>query len=63
MKWADEKMPSKHLIFDEETCSKVVVEGPLALALLEVLFSGSLGSNEEYRGVPLKAWSLRFKSV
>ena len=37
MKWADEKMPQKHLIFDEETCSKVVVEGPLAFALLEAI--------------------------
>lgn len=27
----------KHLIFDEDTCTKVEVEMPLAIALLEVL--------------------------
>ncbi|CAK8985620.1 unnamed protein product [Durusdinium trenchii] len=56
MKWADETMTQKHLIFDEDTCTKVEVEMPLAIALLEVLFSGKPGSelDEEYRGVQIK---------
>jgi len=56
MKWADQKMTQKHSIFDEETCSKVDVQEPLAFALLEVLFAGKPGceDGEEYRGTPVK---------
>ncbi|CAJ1427041.1 unnamed protein product, partial [Effrenium voratum] len=54
MKWADECLTQKHAIFDEETCSQVVVEEPLAMAILEVLFAGKPSAGEEsYRGTPI----------
>lgn len=56
MKWADEKMTQKHSIFDEETCCRVDVQEPLAIALLEVLFAGKPSNDcgEEYRGVQVQ---------
>eukprot|EP00930_Biecheleria_cincta_P100369 TRINITY_DN9200_c0_g1_i1.p1 TRINITY_DN9200_c0_g1~~TRINITY_DN9200_c0_g1_i1.p1 ORF type:complete len:519 (-),score=111.59 TRINITY_DN9200_c0_g1_i1:57-1613(-) len=50
--WASERLHEKHVIFDEETCSKVAVEEPLAIAVLETLFLGKVGCNETelYRG-------------
>jgi len=43
IKWVDSNMnpKHKHLIFDAETCSKVEVTKPLALAVLEKVFFGS----------------------
>lgn len=46
--WASEHMVHKHMIFDEETCSRVVVEDELALAVMEVVFFRSyLGHGSE----------------
>jgi len=50
--WASEHMSQKHLIFDEDTCSHVVVDDSLALAVLEVVFLGRprAAVDERYRG-------------
>jgi hypothetical protein len=53
VKWADANMnrKHKHVIFDSETCSKMEVTQPLALAVLETLFFGSpRASPEEMHG-------------
>jgi len=54
--WAIKAMTEKHLVFDEHTCTRVEVAGPLALAIIEALFLGpsALPSEEMYRGVCLR---------
>jgi len=52
--WASGHMKQKHLVFDEETCSHIDVNQPLALAIFESLFLGELAAapKETYRGYP-----------
>mmetsp|Transcript_88347 Transcript_88347/g.166483 ORF Transcript_88347/g.166483 Transcript_88347/m.166483 type:complete len:496 (-) Transcript_88347:63-1550(-) len=60
LKWVDSGLaPSqKHLVFDEETCTRVEVDEVLALAIMEVIFFGKVRSDGEdrYRGQPVAAF-------
>lgn len=53
--WASQNITEKHVVFDEDTCSRVEVDRTLAMAVLEVLFLGQLGdlADEMYRGTKL----------
>jgi len=52
LEWAASRLKEKHVVFDEETCCRVEVGEPLALAVLEDLFLGqpSAPADELYRG-------------
>mmetsp|Transcript_85780 Transcript_85780/g.243305 ORF Transcript_85780/g.243305 Transcript_85780/m.243305 type:complete len:464 (-) Transcript_85780:109-1500(-) len=54
--WADGRLRQKHIVFDAETCMRVAVEEPLALAVVEALLLGrpSAPAGEMYRGVCLR---------
>jgi hypothetical protein len=52
--WAAENLAQKHIVFDEETCSRVDVDTQFVLAMLEALFAGIHDSEETYRGLPLR---------
>jgi len=56
LQWASEHMALKHMVFDEDTCTRVEVEPLLALCVFEVLFTGGLrcAATEEYRGVAMR---------
>jgi hypothetical protein len=53
--WAAARLKKKHVIFDEETCSRVEVGDALMLAVLEDLFLGgpAVQADEVYRGFPV----------
>jgi len=49
--WAAARLQEKHIVFDEDTCSKVDVEDVFVLAIVEQLFGGANASADEtYRG-------------
>ncbi|CAE8632151.1 unnamed protein product [Polarella glacialis] len=52
LEWANERMTQKHIVFDEDTCTRVEVDGDLALAISEVVFLGrpNGSDSESYRG-------------
>jgi hypothetical protein len=54
--WAASRLTEKHVVFDEDTCSRVEVGEPLALAILEDLFleRPSAPTDEVYRGYRLR---------
>lgn len=54
--WASENMAEKHVVFDEETCTRVEVDCMLAMAVLEFVFLGQVGSlaNETYRDTTIR---------
>lgn len=56
LSWASDAMTQKHVLLDEETYVNVDVEDGLALAILEVVFFGSVACarDEEYRGERLR---------
>lgn len=53
--WASENITQKHLVFDEETCTRIDVDRVLAMGVLEMLFLGRLvvHTSEVYRDVKL----------
>lgn len=53
--WVQENMAEKHIIFDEETFTKIDIEKPLALAIFEIVLLGQLHAarEETYRGVSI----------
>lgn len=54
--WSNDHLEQKHVVFDEDTCSRVEVGDGLALAVLETLFLGRVdaaGAAEFYRGARL----------
>jgi hypothetical protein len=53
--WASESIAQKHMVFDEETCSRVDVDCVFGMAILEKLFLGQLEglSDTTYRGAKL----------
>lgn len=54
--WAAKRLSKKHIVFDEDTCTRVEVSRPLVFAVLEDLFLGGpkAGANEVYRGEHLR---------
>jgi len=54
--WAASRLTEGHVVFDEDTCSRVEVGEPLALAILEDLFLERplAPTDEVYRGRPLR---------
>uniref|UniRef100_A0A7S2IR45 Uncharacterized protein n=1 Tax=Alexandrium andersonii TaxID=327968 RepID=A0A7S2IR45_9DINO len=54
--WASEHMTDQHVLLDEETFSRIEVEQPLALAILETLFLGRprAAAGELYRDKELQ---------
>jgi hypothetical protein len=53
--WASDSLTQKHVVFDEETCSRVDVDCVFGMAVLEKLFLGDLEglSDSTYRGAKL----------
>jgi hypothetical protein len=51
--WASENMTEKHVVFDEDTCTRIEVDRTLVSAVLEVLFFGKLVglADESCRGI------------
>jgi hypothetical protein len=55
LNWVSRNMAEKHLVFDEETCTRVDVDCSLVLAIFEVVFLGELTSaDDNYRGASLQ---------
>merc|ERR1719343_1597774 len=56
LQWASENLAYKHLVFDEDTCSRVEIDAPLALCVFETVFLGGPDSpvKETYRGVSMR---------
>jgi len=53
--WACKNLSEQHIVFDEETCSRVDIDSVFALSVLEHLFLGrSYGcSDDSFRGIEL----------
>jgi hypothetical protein len=53
--WASQNLLEKHVVFDEDTCTRVEIGHTLAMAVLEVLLLGRLKglASEEYRDMTL----------
>lgn len=51
--WVTERMPEKHIVFDEETFTRVEINDAFVLATLEAVFFGETKSQEDFRGKPL----------
>jgi len=56
LNWTSENLLQKHIVFDEDTCTRVDVGRPLLIAILEELFLAgtSAAACETYRGEPLR---------
>jgi hypothetical protein len=53
--WVSENMAEKHVVFDQETFTRVDVDRTLVIAVMEVVFLGQLDelTNSEYRGAAI----------
>merc|ERR1711959_798669 len=54
--WVSAHLTHKHVVFDEETCTRVEIDAALAPAILEALFLGQSAApmDECYRGVQVR---------
>eukprot|EP00930_Biecheleria_cincta_P056015 TRINITY_DN42226_c0_g1_i1.p1 TRINITY_DN42226_c0_g1~~TRINITY_DN42226_c0_g1_i1.p1 ORF type:complete len:482 (+),score=76.90 TRINITY_DN42226_c0_g1_i1:153-1598(+) len=52
--WVSEKMPEKHVVFDQETLANIDIDPVFGKAVLEVVFLGDTQSQEEFRGQRIK---------
>lgn len=54
--WASQNLSEKHVVFDEETCTRVELDTTFVMAILEVLFRDRLVvlAEQEYRGMQLR---------
>jgi len=61
LNWVSEQLTQKHIVFDEDTCSRVEVDRPLLIAVLEHLFlAGTQASAKEiYRGESVRELFVR----
>merc|ERR1711953_1272991 len=53
--WASQNLTDKHVVFDEDTCSRVDVDRTFAMAILEWLFLGQL---EQVRHTTYRGYSM-----
>lgn len=54
--WASEHISEKHVVFDEDTCTRVEVDCMFVMAVIEMLFLGQVDvlADETYRGHKLR---------
>lgn len=52
LEWAESKVPQRHVVLDEVSCSRIDIDESFTLAVLEVLYFGypKAAANEFYRG-------------
>merc|ERR1712216_692351 len=53
--WASENVTEKHVVFDEDTCTRVEVDCTFVMAIMQKLFLGKLDvlADQTYRGSKL----------